>query len=126
MFLDHLKTNGKVTIREAIIEIKAEKGKSLFGTTKYSYSLKIINMKYIVDEKLSEREKNLVNFLFLRKGKDEIKFSEIKNMGMTDRTSANKFWRDWQKKAVDELVDLGLLDPESKKAKDRFISFLFF
>ncbi|KKQ53887.1 MAG: putative membrane protein [Candidatus Woesebacteria bacterium GW2011_GWC1_38_13] len=108
-------------VRKKVLEIKAEKGKSLFGTTKYSYSLKIINMKYIVDEKLSEREKNLVNFLFLRKGKDEIKFSEIKNMGMTDRTSANKFWRDWQKKAVDELVDLGLLDPESKKAKDRFI-----
>ncbi|OGC70653.1 hypothetical protein A2415_01715, partial [candidate division WWE3 bacterium RIFOXYC1_FULL_39_7] len=108
-------------VRKKVLEIKAEKGKSLFGTTKYSYSLKIINMKYIVDEKLSEREKNLVTFLFLRKGKDEIKFSEIKNMGMTDRASAHNFWKKWREKAVDELVDQGLLEPESKKAKDRFI-----
>ena len=108
-------------VRKKVLEIKVERGKTLFGNTKYDYSLKIVNMKYIVDEKLSEREKNLVNFLFIRKGKDEIKFSEIKNMGATDRTSAFNFWKKWQKDAVGELIDIGLIDPDSKKTKDKLV-----
>ncbi len=109
-------------VRKKVLEIKSEKGKSLFGTSKYSYSLKIKNMKYIVDKKLSDREKELVNFLFISKGKDEMKFSEIKNIGITDRTSAYNFWKKWREKAVDELADLGFLDPKSKKAKDKFVT----
>ena len=40
MFLDHLKTNGKVTIREAIIEIKAVEFMPKACETQLQYYLK--------------------------------------------------------------------------------------
>jgi uncharacterized membrane protein len=54
-------------VRKKVLEIKGEKKASFFGSSKYSYSLKIKNMKYIVDEKLSKREKSLVDLLFLKR-----------------------------------------------------------